>query len=322
MASSAPTVRSTRCSKTRCWTASGSHQGRSPVKMTSRSSPCSEDGASGCGADRRDAVVELRALGRRAHDRRRHPGQGHRGRDVTDLTDERVDHPLCVRIEDAPAALEDVPHDSRGVLRVGEPGRRPRHRGGGPNPVRNRGTTEEVLPEERRQRLTELLLAFDDDRGVWDRYAERVPEQRGDREPVGQRSDHRRLERRARRIRPSPPSVAQRAATTMRRRRRRGCRWPSAASRSAVGGGHLPFRGAEARPGWVPSRAWRVVTCPDSGRCALLPTTAQWKSRDFNRSVSPSGSATMRRARTLTTPWYFSSRPRISSAGALRATAR
>ncbi len=28
----------------------------------------------------------------------------------------------------------------------------------------------------------------------------------------------------------------------------------------------------------------------------------------------------MRRARTLTTPWYFSSRPRISSAGALRAT--
>ena len=30
----------------------------------------------------------------------------------------------------------------------------------------------------------------------------------------------------------------------------------------------------------------------------------------------------MRRASTLVTPWYFSSRPRISSAGAVRATLR
>ena len=52
---------------------------------------------------------------------------------------------------------------------------------------------EEILLEEIGQRLADAVLVARDDRGVGDGQAERVAEQSGDREPVGQPADHRRL---------------------------------------------------------------------------------------------------------------------------------
>ena len=49
---------------------------------------------------------------------------------------------------------------------------------------------QEVLSDELAQTLAELILLAFDDRGVWDRDAQWVPEQRGDREPVGERTHH------------------------------------------------------------------------------------------------------------------------------------
>ena len=56
----------------------------------------------------------------------------------------------------------------------------------------------EVLPDEGAEALAELVLLALDDRGVRDRDAQRVLEQRGHREPVGQRADHAGLARRRR----------------------------------------------------------------------------------------------------------------------------
>ena len=62
----------------------------------------------------------------------------------------------------------------------------------------------EVLPDEGAEALAELVLLALDDRGVRDRDAQRVLEQRGDREPVGERADHAGLGGGARRSRPTP----------------------------------------------------------------------------------------------------------------------
>ena len=48
----------------------------------------------------------------------------------------------------------------------------------------------EVLPDEGAQTLSQLVFLAFDDRGVRDRYPQRVLEQRRHREPVGQRTDH------------------------------------------------------------------------------------------------------------------------------------
>ena len=52
---------------------------------------------------------------------------------------------------------------------------------------------EEVLPHELLEAPAELVLALGDQCGVRDRDAQRVLEERGHREPVGDRTDHRRL---------------------------------------------------------------------------------------------------------------------------------
>ena len=48
----------------------------------------------------------------------------------------------------------------------------------------------EVLPDEGAQTLSQLVFLAFDDRGVRDRYPERVFEQRRDREPVGEGTHH------------------------------------------------------------------------------------------------------------------------------------
>ena len=61
------------------------------------------------------------------------------------------------------------------------------------HPPRDHRRDEEILPEEIGQRLADPVLVAGNDRGVRDRQAKRMAEQRGDREPVGQSADHRRL---------------------------------------------------------------------------------------------------------------------------------
>ena len=59
-----------------------------------------------------------------------------------------------------------------------------------------RATTDGIRKfslEEVGERLADPVLVARDDRGVRDRQAERMAEQRGDREPVGKAADHRRF---------------------------------------------------------------------------------------------------------------------------------
>src|SRR5574338_1238202 len=67
-----------------------------------------------------------------------------------------------------------------------------------PQPVKPGGndlTREEVVLHEAAEAPADAILATRDDRGVRDRNAHRVAEQRGDREPVREPTHHRRLGR-------------------------------------------------------------------------------------------------------------------------------
>src|SRR5689334_13652348 len=61
---------------------------------------------------------------------------------------------------------------------------------------------QEVALHERAERSPDTILLRRHDRRVWDRQAERMAEQRGDGEPVGDAADHRRFHRRAREAEP------------------------------------------------------------------------------------------------------------------------
>ena len=66
---------------------------------------------------------------------------------------------------------------------------------------------QEVALDELAEAATDLVLAVGDDRRVRDRDPERVPEQRRDGEPVGERADHRRLGEGLHVADPAVPSV-------------------------------------------------------------------------------------------------------------------
>jgi hypothetical protein len=61
------------------------------------------------------------------------------------------------------------------------------------HPPRDHGGGQEIVLQELSQRGADPVLVLGDDGGVRDRQAERMPEQGGDREPVGEAADHRRL---------------------------------------------------------------------------------------------------------------------------------
>ena len=61
------------------------------------------------------------------------------------------------------------------------------------HPPRDHRRDQEILLEEVGERLADPVLVARDDRGVRDRQAERVAEQRRHREPVGEAADHRRF---------------------------------------------------------------------------------------------------------------------------------
>ena len=89
------------------------------------------------------------------------------------------------------------PHDLAAhppaVLRHAQPQPDPLTHAGRREPVAGDLLGEEVLGHELLQVAPDLVLALGDDRGVWHGQTERVPEQGRDREPVGERADHRRL---------------------------------------------------------------------------------------------------------------------------------
>lgn len=62
-----------------------------------------------------------------------------------------------------------------------------------PHPARDDRRQQEIVAQEYRQRIADPVLVPRDDRGVRDRQPERMAEQRGDRKPVRQSADHRRL---------------------------------------------------------------------------------------------------------------------------------
>ena len=99
-------------------------------------------------------------------------------------------------VEDAEAVAQrrsQVGRDLLGVPRLGQP---PREAAGGIEALellQHLIVAEEIGADEGRQVLADPILVARDDRGVRDRQPERMPEQRDDREPVGDRADHRRL---------------------------------------------------------------------------------------------------------------------------------
>ena len=105
------------------------------------------------------------------------------------------------------------------------PARRASRRGARPTwtpcePLGEHLAGEEVALHELAEAAPDLVLALRDDRRVRDRQAERVAEQRGDGEPVGERADHRRLGGRPARSRPRPGRRPRTPGRPGRRRRR------------------------------------------------------------------------------------------------------
>ncbi len=82
-----------------------------------------------------------------------------------------------------------------GVVGLRQPGAEAPSDAGIGEPLAEHVVGEEVLLDELAETAPDLVLALRDDRGVRDRDAERMPEQRGHGEPIGERTDHRRLRR-------------------------------------------------------------------------------------------------------------------------------
>ena len=89
---------------------------------------------------------------------------------------------------EAPARMR-VPFAGGGLQEASGRGRRRRVA----HPPRDHRGDQEILLEEAGERLADAVLVARDDRGVRDRQAERMAEQGGHREPVGEAADHRRL---------------------------------------------------------------------------------------------------------------------------------
>ena len=97
---------------------------------------------------------------------------------------------------------------------------------------------QEIVAQEIGERVADPVLVARDDRGVRDRQAERVAEQRGHREPVGQPADHRRFGKGADKA-PGRMTIAQRARDQKKpghRHQQRGRDHPHAPERRRRGG--------------------------------------------------------------------------------------
>ena len=104
--------------------------------------------------------------------------------------DDLLDVLVVEQLHHDPQHRAGLPGHPVGMCRLGEPLAQP------PGHLRvaqlglHHGRRQEVLPHERAQALTELVLLALDDGGVRDLQSQRMAEQRGDGEPVRQRAHH------------------------------------------------------------------------------------------------------------------------------------
>lgn len=139
--------------------------------------------------------LDQRLLSVLGQQRRQHPADG---RSPLRLGDAAHDHPVDHLLDVLVAQQLDEHPQHRGRLArhpLGVRGLRQPF----PEPAGHLGVAQlgfhdlrrqEVLPHERAQALAQLVFLAFDDRGVRDRYAQRVPEQRGHGEPVRQGAHH------------------------------------------------------------------------------------------------------------------------------------
>ena len=134
-----------------------------------------------------------------AHDRRRRRRAGRRPSAdrladqprQQDVLDEGADLVLADPVQRGAADPDDLGHRAAPMGWVCEPLAEPQRHLRGEEALADDLLGEEVLRDEVLQAPTELGLALGDQRGVRDRDAQRVPEERRHREPVGQRAHHR-----------------------------------------------------------------------------------------------------------------------------------
>ena len=147
-----------------------------------------------------------------------HPGQHRRGRRrLQPAVDQRGDRRLDVLVAQQVAERADRPRRRpRPAARPGRArrGRRPagRARRSSSSVCSTTARVRKFSCTKAAQALADLVLLARDDRGVRDRQPQRVPEQRGDGEPVGQRADHRGLGGRPHVADPAPTSAAEQHA--------------------------------------------------------------------------------------------------------------
>ena len=108
-----------------------------------------------------------------------------------DVLDEGADLVLADPVQRGAADPDDLGHRAAPMGRVCKPVAEPQRHLRGEEALADDLLGEEVLRDEVLQAPTELPLALGDQRGMRDRDAQRVPEERRHREPVGQRAHHR-----------------------------------------------------------------------------------------------------------------------------------
>ncbi len=108
----------------------------------------------------------------------------------------RLDVPVVEHLDDALHGITGGARGTVGVFGHGEPAAEALADVDTLQPLGEHLAGEEVALHELAEAAPDLVLAVGDDRGVRDRQPEGVSEQRRDREPVGERADHRRLRER------------------------------------------------------------------------------------------------------------------------------
>ena len=164
-----------------------------------------------------------------------------RGQVLQLVADRALDEVVHLRLaERAPERAQQVAHraaEARDVRRVLEPLEQQRARRDPREPGADHLGRQPLVLHHRDDALDDLLAPVRDDRGVRDRDAERVAEQRRHREPVGEPADHGRLEARGDDREPgragerararAPPATRRRLPPRSRgRSSRRGCAAP------------------------------------------------------------------------------------------------
>ena len=112
---------------------------------------------------------------------------------LDESADAFLDGAVVEHLDRAAHGVGDRPGGALGVHRLAEPAPEPLADVDGCQPLRQHFVGEEVALDELTEAAADLVLAVGDDRRVRDGDPQRMPEEGGDGEPVGECADHRRL---------------------------------------------------------------------------------------------------------------------------------